>query len=208
MLENKDYVRAWNDRVGETTAHIKFDGKHLKEDALHGFFEKAVKGVNLGHKKIIDLGCGGGLFGEWVLNNYECDYSGSDIAERSCEAASKRIGERGTIYHMPDPVDGLVIINNGYDVVVCLNVIQHIPDQEYFELFFRNINVAKCKNVILQYKHNRVTVFQAEPYKTTHEINLACFTNEKDIMSLLTNYKKISSTKSGENRFLALERID
>lgn len=209
MIKNIDYVNAWQNRVGETTAHLRYDDKLLPQKQLVSFFQKAIDNFDLSKKHIIDIGCGGGLFGEWALENYNCEYSGMDIAERSCDAASERLNRKNlksTIYLMPNPVDGLELLRkDGFDVAVCLNVIQHIPDIDYFNIFFAYLNKSNIKNLILQYKHSDLTLFQQAAYKTTTEINLACYTNQDDIIHLLDNYKIISVRKSKENRFLTCE---
>ena len=207
MIDKKKYTKAWQERVGETTAHIKLDKDYLPKKPLYAFYKKAVGDFDFDHKKVIDIGCGGGIFAEWILNRYNCDYTGVDIAERSCKAAVDRIGDRGDIFYESDPVNVLEILRKEFDVAVCLNVIQHIPDQDYFQIFFNYLRISKIKHIIIQYKHNNMTLFQKEPYKTTNEINLACYTCEKDIMGIMDNYKIVSKKKSGENMFLILELV-
>jgi len=207
MINNENYINAWEKRVSRTTSHIDVEEKML--DGLKNQFSNAVMDFDFNDKSIIDIGCGGGIFGEWVSEKNTCQYSGMDISERSCNGAIERLCNKkikGTVYLMPDPVNGLDLLNKpGFDVAVCFNVIQHIPDAEYYGLFFDKINKSGIRNIIMQFKFNGATLFQQDAYKTTHEINLACYTNETDIMSILKKYKVIRRKEDGENRFLTLE---
>lgn len=213
MLENKEYVRAWDERVGESTAHLDYN-EYLKEVDLKRFYDKVIKEIDFEKKQLLDIGCGGALFFEYLIEKEIVleAYLGIDISERSIRKAKERISDYGEVWEnssamlMIDPVRGLELIKeNKCNIAICLNVIQHIPDKEYFALFFKMINQSKIKQVVLHYKYNEISLFQSAPYKTTHEINLACYTNRKDIMMFLPNFKIKKETKSGENRFLFLE---
>ena len=201
------YVDGWNRRVGETTAHLKTDGKFLVKEDLEQFYDKAIDGINFNKKSVLDIGCGGGLLGEYLLYKNDCTYTGIDIAERSVQAAKERLKDlNAMIIIIPDPLCISGILNNEFDIAICLNVIQHIPDREYFDLFLQALNESGINQLILQFKFKPVTTFQANPYQTTHEINLACYTNQKAVKKALGNYKITSSKKSGENIFMQLEK--
>ena len=67
------------------------------------------------------------------------------------------------------------------DVIICLSVVQHIPDKDYYDKFFKLLSKSGAEDVLIQIRYAKRLTFQDQPYKTTKEIGLACHTNDKYI---------------------------
>lgn len=203
-MDQQEYINAWEHRVGDQTAHREFrpNGK----GNMYAEYEKAIFGENLSGCIIVDWGCGGGLFAEWLFLYHNVGgYVGHDISEKSITAAESRMEN----YDLPDDtykflkvepkdIDALQVAEA--DFFICLSVIQHMPDKEYLDNFLKSVNRGKFKTLLLQIRHSEKTVFQDEPYKTTREIALACRTNSVYLKRKLKNYVlqgKSAIAKSG-----------
>jgi len=215
LITTDEYIRAWQQRVGEVTAHLKFHEQCLPKEILYNEFEKGCFGNDFNKKSVVDFGCGGGLFAEWLLHRYSPkEFTGYDIAFRSIAAAVERLQETslerlaGFYIIPPDAFDA---IRNLYtDYFVCFSVIQHFPDIAYFNNFFQALNSAGIKKLLLQIRHGGKTEFREEPYKTTHDIANACRTNAGELKKLLTNYRltgKSAIDKKSKYQYLEFEKI-
>lgn len=203
-----DIKRAWEKRVGPETAHLK-EGKFLKIAALNDQFRKGLQDIDLEDKVIFDYGCGGGFLGLYLLSRDVPikKYIGVDITDRALGATREhltdyiKMGKVETVKIDPMGIPDLSIFRGGIDIFTCFNVIQHFPNQEYFDYFFDKLNNSKIQNIVLNYREGAKTVFQEEPYKTTHEINMASYTTKEDIWKKLDNYKMMRiSKKQGDFR--------
>ena len=108
QLRDYDYNKIW--------------WKHIWERSV-----KALKSINkLKNKKInvIDIGCGFGLFLDFIVNNYEVDAYGYDPAPEAINYLNSK-GINGK-------VGGLEHINltNKFDVVLLINVLEHLLNQK------------------------------------------------------------------------------
>jgi len=208
MIEQKEYIRAWDERVGEQTSHITIPNI----DMLYDIYKKGIFNFDFTTKKVLDYGCGGGWFGKYLFDNFvPKKYIAKDISKRSLFAAKKLlefVPEELKEFQLILPEQ---IIFDDVDVLVCFSVIQHFPTLDYFNLFFKILNSSKITTLFLQIKRKEELSFAIEPYKTTHEINRACYTNEKDIKARLSNYKlkhnKKPNTIESDYQYLMLERI-
>jgi Methyltransferase domain len=202
MVNQNEIIRAWNQRVGEGSAHIVTQNK----EALFNWYENAVNGIKLKNKKIVDYGIGGGLFFEWLINKYPIQsYTGYEIAQRQIDAFKKtaqncQFMNYKIIAIKPYEIPNLNI-DNDIDILFAIALIQHAPDLEYYNYLLGKFNISKIKQIVLSYKYADKTIFRDEPYKTTHDIGNACFTNIKDIAKRLTNYK-INNKFDIENNFV------
>jgi len=186
-MNSKQYQDAWDKRVGEGTAHI--DGHKDYEELERDYFLPAVKGLKLSKKTVIDYGCGGGQFGKFLDKTVRGlkQYIGIDISNRSLNAARTLLGKAVVLmkidpYEFPD----LSILKA--DFLFCMNVIQHFPTKEYLDRWIENINKSGIGHIILQYRPGPLK-FSENPYKTTHEINMANTVPGKYITDCLSNYK-------------------
>ncbi len=78
---------------------------------------------------VLDVGCGGGLLSE-ALAAREADVLGIDLAEPSLEAARRHAAESGSgvEYRLVDAVDLADREPGRFDVITCLELLEHIPD--------------------------------------------------------------------------------
>src|SRR5512136_401571 len=204
-INDKEIVRAWDQRVGEWSAHITT--RDIK--ALHQFYENACKGIDFSGKHIVDYGAGGGLFYDWLFKNYNpLFYVGIDIADRQINILKdKIIKDKRTntkIIKIAPSIIPDLNPGNSVDILVILEVVHHIPNQKYYEYLFSRINTAKIPIIIMTHKYADTTVYRAEPYKTTHDIALSCHTNYTEILKYLTEYR-LSDTFENDNKYLRFE---
>lgn len=198
-LRSDDIIRAWEERVGPMTAHIK---GCVDEKQLLTLYAKAIQRVDFSGKCVLDYGCGGGLFGEFLFANTSIlQYVGLDIATRSLAAAEKLLTidndfSENCNFIKIDPFSTPDLSLLKIDILFCMNVIQHFPTQEYLDNWIEMVNNSGIENIILHFREGPL-FFQVEPYKTTKEINLANTVPKKYIVKGLSNYKMIKSTGAG-----------
>lgn len=192
-MNTKDYIRAWNERVGEQTSHIAYNNTFFKQSEVESFYKSVVDRIDVTNKNIIDYGFGGGLFFEWLVKNYSIkNYIGFDIAKRQYNAMQKKVLENSfknvkIALINPTKIPSLKELN--CDIFFAIELIHHIPDLEYFEYFFKTLNESGVKTFAFTYKKSDSLTFKKNPYKTTNDIAFACLCNNKDISNILTNYK-------------------
>ncbi len=201
-IKSDDIILAWNQRVGKYSAHIEA----IDIEEMHRFYESACQGYDFNGKKIVDYGAGGGLFMDWIFSKFRPNaYFAFDIADR--QLAILREKAKGKDNVKIGKIDPLNIPNlnqeNEIDVLTFIEVLHHSATKEYFEYILSKINESKIKTIILSYKHAEKTIFRDKPYKTTHDIGHACYTNQEEILKCLTNYKLHDKFENG-NRFLRL----
>lgn len=81
---------------------------------------------------VLDIGCGGGLVSEPVTR-LGARVTGVDPAERNIEAARRHAGEQGLeIDYRATTVEALVAEGAAFDAVLCLEVVEHVPDPAAF----------------------------------------------------------------------------
>lgn len=127
--ENVDYQEvekfarladAWWDKTGE------FKTLHDINPLRMAFIEQA---VDLSRAKVVDVGCGGGILTE-ALAQKAAETSGIDMAEPSLAVATEHAKQSGlTIDYRCMAVEDLAMQESGqYDVVVCMEMLEHVPD--------------------------------------------------------------------------------
>lgn len=195
-MELVKYIKAWEERVTENTAHCKIDGKHLKKETLHKCYDENLKEVDLKNKTILDYGCGGGLVRKYIGTKKINKYIGLDIAKRSIKYATKNLKSFDDIeLNLINPYK-IDLKKYEADMFICFSVIQHFPDKEYFNMFFYNLNLSGIKEICLQIKWNNKLEFKPDPYRTTGDINNACMCSVKDIEKALPSYEIVKESGS------------
>ena len=86
--------------------------------------------IDLKNKKILDIGCGGGLLCEALYEDGAIVY-GLDASEKTIEIARNHASERGLdITYICESFDDFVKKNDQkFDHVVCFEMIEHVDDQ-------------------------------------------------------------------------------
>ncbi|CAC9544391.1 3-demethylubiquinol 3-O-methyltransferase (EC 2.1.1.64) @ 2-polyprenyl-6-hydroxyphenyl methylase (EC 2.1.1.222) [uncultured Gammaproteobacteria bacterium] len=86
-------------------------------------------GGSLKDKKILDVGCGGGILAESLAKEGAL-VTGIDMAEAGLEVAKLHLLESGlTVDYQKIPVEDFAKDNaQTFDVVTCLEMLEHVPD--------------------------------------------------------------------------------
>jgi 2-polyprenyl-6-hydroxyphenyl methylase / 3-demethylubiquinone-9 3-methyltransferase len=106
-------------------AHFKLDSKTVR--SLSGL-------------TVLDVGCGGGLIAE-PLARLGAKVTGIDPSERNIAIAKGHAEPQGlTIDYRASRVEDLVAKHERFDIVTCLEVVEHVPDVGAF--------IAECGKVL------------------------------------------------------------
>ena len=98
--------------------------------------------MGLSGKKILDVGCGGGILAESMARR-GADVTGIDLGTENLKAASVHASQNGldnTLRYQHSPIEALAATHAGqFDVVTCMEMLEHVPDpnaivQACFEL--------------------------------------------------------------------------
>ena len=91
------------------------------------YIEKQAQGVE--GKKILDVGCGGGILAE-ALANKGAQVTGIDVAELSLKVAKMHLHESGLeVDYQLSTVEDFAQQNAArFDIVTCLEILEHVPD--------------------------------------------------------------------------------
>lgn len=84
---------------------------------------------SLAGKRVLDVGCGGGILSE-ALAAAGADVTGIDLAEKSLKVARLHLYESGhsVNYQCESAEDHAAAHPAGYDVVACMEMLEHVPD--------------------------------------------------------------------------------
>jgi 2-polyprenyl-6-hydroxyphenyl methylase / 3-demethylubiquinone-9 3-methyltransferase len=83
----------------------------------------------LRHKRVLDIGCGGGLLAE-AMANYDAAVTGIDMAEAPLKVAQLHLKESGlkVNYQKIDAETLAAISPAHFDVVTCMEMLEHVPE--------------------------------------------------------------------------------
>ena len=87
--------------------------------------------AQLAGKTVLDVGCGGGILAE-SMAGLNANVSGIDLADKSLQVAKLHLLESGrqVNYHKISVEDLAAEQPDHYDVVTCLEMLEHVPDPQ------------------------------------------------------------------------------
>ena len=218
MLSDKEYIRAWQGRVGSRTVHLNPESfEPVGIQYLTSQYSLVTENINVNERSVIvDYGCGGGLFGVYLFN-WEYNpkkYIAIDIANRCVNEARLNTmcweqENKKTITEVIEinPVQLFDFTLLRANIFVMLNVVRYFPDIEYVNMFFDRLNKSKIKTIIFNFRKGDKNSFSKTPYKTTKDIGNANILTTETIINLMNNYQ-IEKTKilSKDDCFLFLKK--
>lgn len=106
--------------------------------------EKTIQFIPEDIKTVLEVGCGDGRIINNLIGKYEC-VCGLDISQKALEKV-KTNKVQGSIENLPFP-------NNSFDLVICSEVIEHLPYNIYNKSLEELERVSK-KNIIISVPNN------------------------------------------------------
>ncbi|MCX8513979.1 MAG: hypothetical protein RL017_765 [Pseudomonadota bacterium] len=88
--------------------------------------------VSLSNQLVLDVGCGGGILSE-ALSQQGAQVTGIDLAPQAIEIAKLHLYETNLniTYQCEDIKDFAEKNSEKFDIVTCLELLEHVPDPEY-----------------------------------------------------------------------------
>jgi len=87
--------------------------------------------AGLAGKKVLDVGCGGGILSESMADRGAAEVLGIDLAEKSLQTAENHAKMRqldNIAYRCVSVEDLAAETPQAYDVVTCMEMMEHVPD--------------------------------------------------------------------------------
>jgi len=153
----RDY---WQNRATPAFAHLDYHKylhgeNHLMEHWKNTWLNRWTANNTLFGKRVGDYGIGAGLLGSMLCKKYSvAHYVGIDVASRQLEAAAARLDK------LPNCNRTLILQTNKFDfgslcldVLICQQVIQHFPSQQYLDAWLSAIDEARITRVFLEIRY-------------------------------------------------------
>ncbi|MCP3866920.1 MAG: bifunctional 2-polyprenyl-6-hydroxyphenol methylase/3-demethylubiquinol 3-O-methyltransferase UbiG [Gammaproteobacteria bacterium] len=108
--------------------HSEFEPLHKINPLRLGYIQEV---VSLEGKKVLDVGCGGGILAESMARE-GAEVTGIDLGEAPLEVARLHLLESGLrVNYERIPVERLAEETpESFDVVTCMEMLEHVPDPE------------------------------------------------------------------------------
>lgn len=87
--------------------------------------------VNLKDKKVLDVGCGGGILSE-AMAKAGAQVTGLELASEVIKIAQEHAQSSGlSINYVQTPVEDYALLHpHAFDVITCLEMLEHVPDPQ------------------------------------------------------------------------------
>lgn len=99
-----------------------------KKDQAEYFLKRINKDYLNNREKVLDVGCGLGVLGQLIKEKYNSDVFGIDLAESAIKIARKQ----GVAAKKSDINDRWPYKESFFDVVVCVQVLEHLYNPDFF----------------------------------------------------------------------------
>ena len=127
-ISDKDPFEAFADDWWDPNGRLK--SLHTINPLRFGYYKEKVN--NLNGLKVLDVGCGGGLLSEKFAKEGAV-VTGVDLSPVSIKAAQKHAEKSGLkIDYRHCSIFDLVKEDDGFDAVICAEVLEHVDDLEGF----------------------------------------------------------------------------
>ena len=133
---NKLASEWWSNTGAFATLHeinplrLNWIEEHIKRSYQSDNDSKTAE-TGLADKKILDVGCGGGILSESMARR-SADVTGVDLGTENLKAAAlhaEQSGLKDTLRYQHIPVEDLAKTHAGqFDVVTCMEMLEHVPD--------------------------------------------------------------------------------
>ena len=148
MTTEKELWKNWDEEKHYGELFYKRAVGESPEMQSSGAASRVIKGFYTSHESLLDVGCGAGHYLKSLrkIVDENINYTGVDPTSYYIELAQKAYGgsanfKVGSIFDIP-------FDDNSFDIVMCNNVVMHLPPENIQKAFDELIRVARKKVVI------------------------------------------------------------
>ena len=147
-MKNNELWKNWDDEKHYGDLFYKRATGASPEMQSSGAVSRVIKEFYSGNEKLLDVGCGAGHYLRTLRKviSEDINYTGVDPTSYYIELAQKAYGDTvdfkiGSIFVIP-------FEDNSFDIVMCNNVVMHLPPENLQKAFDELIRVAKKKVIV------------------------------------------------------------
>ncbi len=159
----------WNTRfrkfghTGEVDSLLYAYDQPQRLHAINTALAQAKISINA-NTKVLDIGCGTGDVIELLAERGMAQVIGIDISSETIQYAQKRFAANKSVWFLNAAVPGLSFASTSFDLVLGINVLQHVINREAFIETIRNImRVVKVGGYVLVMDFSPVNVVKKHP---------------------------------------------
>jgi 2-polyprenyl-3-methyl-5-hydroxy-6-metoxy-1,4-benzoquinol methylase len=131
----------WNDRYAVHGITLRASGNEAlsEHDNQEEYYRNTRQltnhlrdiGLDLEGKRVLEIGCGSGVYTKLCKLLRVISYTGVDISRRAIEGVMFAVPEYN--YHVADFTKGTGLLYGSYDIILCIDVIEHITSRKKFQ---------------------------------------------------------------------------